>query len=96
LTGHRTVAAVRARGWEIVRLRRRSKKPDAPKGHPWTITADADEAARWLVVGFNLGLVCHQRTGMAALDPDEMLGWADMVDVLGQPFSDVGSHVRSN
>ena len=29
--------------------------------------------------------MCNQQTGVAVLDPDELLGWADMVDTLGQP-----------
>ncbi len=80
-----TVEVVRARGWEVVRLRRQSKAPDAPKNHPWPISRDADEVARWIERGYNLGLVCHERTGVAVLDPDDVLAWADMIDMLGQP-----------
>jgi Bifunctional DNA primase/polymerase, N-terminal len=77
-----TVAAVRARGWECVRLRPREKKPD---GARWQITRDADTVAEWFERGANVGLVCHQRTGVAVLDPDDLLGWADLIDQLGQP-----------
>jgi hypothetical protein len=75
-----TTGAVRAKGWEVVRLR--GKKPTG--GH-WQTTRDADEVARWLAAGANIGLVCHERTGVAVLDADEMLDWADMIDTLGQP-----------
>ena len=81
-----TIAAVRARGWEIVKLFRRSKRPWAlRKGDPWTVTGDADVVAAWLAAGFNIGNVCHERTGFAVLDPDDLLGWADLIDTLGQP-----------
>jgi hypothetical protein len=76
----RTLAAMQAHGWEIVRLR--GKKPI---GKHWEITKDPDEVARWVAGGDNIGLVCHERTGVAVLDPDQMLPWADMVDQLGQP-----------
>lgn len=76
-----TVAAVRARGWECVRLGRRSKKP---QGRHWQMTNDADLVAAWFRAGDNVGLVCHERTGVAVLDPDR-IEWADMVDAIGQP-----------
>lgn len=76
-----TVAAVRAKGWEVVKLRAREKKP---AGLKWETTQDADRVATWIAAGFNIGLVCHQRTGVAVLDPDR-LEWADMIDTLGQP-----------
>jgi hypothetical protein len=77
-----TVAAVRAKGWECVRLAPRAKKPT---GEHWQVTKDPDDIASWFAAGDNVGLVCHQRTGVAVLDPDEILGWADMIDTLGQP-----------
>lgn len=76
-----TVAAVRAKGWECVRLAPRTKKP---VGLHWQITKDADEVAAWFRAGANVGLVCHERTGVAVLDPDR-IEWADMVDYFGQP-----------
>jgi Bifunctional DNA primase/polymerase, N-terminal len=75
-----TVAAVRARGWEVVKLRGKR-----PVGAHWQTTRDADEVARWIAADDNIGLVCHQRTGVAVLDPDDLLTWADMIDELGQP-----------
>jgi len=75
-----TLAAMRAHQWELVRLR--GKKPI---GAHWQITKDAGEVAHWIATGDNIGLVCHQRTGAAVLDPDALLPWADMVDTLGQP-----------
>jgi hypothetical protein len=77
-----TVAVIRARGWECVQLGRRLKKPVTAH---WVTTTDADEVARWFTAGHNVGLVCHERTGVAVLDPDNMLEWADMVETLGQP-----------
>jgi hypothetical protein len=77
-----TVAAVAAHGWEVVRLVPRGKKP---AGSTWDITNSADTVARWFKDGANVGLICHERTGVAVLDPDNSLAWADMVDALGQP-----------
>jgi hypothetical protein len=77
-----TVQAVRARGCECVRLAPRSKKPDGPR---WQMTKDSDTIAGWFEAGANVGLICHQRTGVAVLDPDDILAWADMIDTLGQP-----------
>jgi Bifunctional DNA primase/polymerase, N-terminal len=78
-----TVEAVRARGWQCVRLDPRKKSP--PLGRRWQVTKNADEVASWFAAGANVGLVCHQRIGIAVLDPDELLPWADMIDTLGQP-----------
>jgi hypothetical protein len=75
-----TVDAVRARGWECVRLAPRGKKPSGPR---WQTTTSADEVAAWFAAGANVGLVCHERTGVAVLDPDQLHGWADMVETLG-------------
>ena len=80
--GELTVAAVRAKGWEVVRLAPRTKKPDGPR---WQRTKDAVEVARWFNAGANVGLVCHEQTGVVVLDPDDVLAWADMIDNLGQP-----------
>ena len=33
----------------------------------------------------NVGLVCHERTRVAVMDPDNLDLWADLVDELGQP-----------
>ncbi len=76
----RTLGAMQAHGWEIVRLR--GKKPI---GQHWPITKDPAEVADWIKGGSNIGLVCHERTGVAVLDPDKLLPWADMIDDLGQP-----------
>jgi hypothetical protein len=78
-----TVAVIRARGWECVKLGRRLKSPTG-SAH-WVTTADADEVASWFQAGYNVGLVCHERAGVAVLDPDVMLEWADMIDTLGPP-----------
>ncbi len=76
----RTLAAMQAHRWKIVRLR--GKKP---VGAEWQITENPSEVARWVAGGDNIGLVCHERTGVAVLDPDALLPWADMIDALGQP-----------
>jgi bifunctional DNA primase/polymerase-like protein len=76
-----TVAAVRVKHWEVVKLRRKDK---VPAGKHWEITTDADQVAAWLTARYNLGLVCHERTRVAVLDPDKP-AWADMIDALGQP-----------
>jgi hypothetical protein len=57
-----TLAAMQAHRWEIVRLR--GKKPI---GVHWQITRDPAEVARWVAGGDNIGLVCHQRAGVAVL-----------------------------
>jgi len=77
-----SVAAVEVKDWECVQLAPRSKKPI---GRHWMVTKDVSQVAAWFQAGFNVGLVCHERTGVAVLDPDELLEWADMVDILGQP-----------
>ncbi|MGH2368559.1 MAG: bifunctional DNA primase/polymerase [Chloroflexota bacterium] len=76
-----TIAALRVHGWEVVKLRPRDKRPD---GAAWECTRDPETVATWLRRGHNIGLVCHERTGVAVLDPDKP-EWADMIDTLGQP-----------
>jgi hypothetical protein len=78
----RTLAAIAAKGWEVVRLGRRMKKP---VDTTWRVTGDADNVAQWLAAGHNIGLLCHERIGVAVLDADQLDAWADMVDTLGQP-----------
>jgi len=75
-----TVATVRAKGWEVVKLRGKR-----PVGAHWQTTRDADQVARWIAAGDNIGLVCHERSGIAVLDPDDLLDWHEMIDTLGQP-----------
>jgi hypothetical protein len=77
-----TIAAVRAHRWQVVRLAARSKRPI---GKTWEVTRDGDQVARWIADGDNVGLVCNEDTGVAVLDPDEMQGWAEMLDELGLP-----------
>jgi hypothetical protein len=57
---------------------------EAGRAALWQITKDPDEVASWFRVGANVGLVCHERTGVAVLDPD-CIEWADMIDELGPP-----------
>src|SRR4030095_176044 len=75
-----TLAAVRARGLEVVRLRGKR-----PVGAHWHTTRDVDEVARWISAGDNIGLVCHERGGVAVLDPDQV-EWVDMIDTLRPPL----------
>jgi putative DNA primase/helicase len=77
-----TLAAIRTRGWHVVLLGARAKKPHT---ETWVITTDADQVAAHLDAGGNLGLQAHPSTGIAVLDVDVMLPWADMIDSLGQP-----------
>jgi hypothetical protein len=77
-----TLNAFQLRPWQGVLLRPRAK---APSGRRWQITRDVDRIARHLRSGGNLGLITHQTTGLAVLDADHLLPWADMVDALGQP-----------
>jgi bifunctional DNA primase/polymerase-like protein len=76
-----TLAAVCARRWSVVKLVTEGKKPI---GEHWETTTDADQVATWLDARHNIGLVCHQQTGVAVLDPDKPQ-WTDMIDTLGQP-----------
>jgi hypothetical protein len=78
----RTLEAIRIRGWRVVLLGQRAKKVHTKH---WEITTDVDRVARHLLTGGNLGLMCNQMNGVAVLDADDLLGWADMVDSLGQP-----------
>src|SRR5262245_35398727 len=87
----RTLDAIRTRGWHVVLLGHRSKRP---QGARWEITQDVARVGRHLEAGGNLGLLCGPQTGVAVLDPDELLPWADMIDTLGQPaaaWSETGS-----
>jgi hypothetical protein len=77
-----TCEAMRQHGWEIVRLRGRSKKP---AGKQWQVTTSSELVRRWVLAGDNIGGLCHERTGLAVLDPDLLEPWADMVDTFGQP-----------
>lgn len=77
-----TLAAVSTRHWQSVLLRPKEKKPS---GAHWHVSRDASELAAHLARGGNLGLVAHERTGLAVIDPDDLLAWADMIDTLGQP-----------
>ena len=79
---HLTLEAIRTRGWRAVLLAPRLKKPS---GARWQVTNDVNRVARHLEAGGNLGLVAHESNGVAVLDADDLLGWADMVDTLGQP-----------
>lgn len=78
-----TLEAIRSRRFEVVLLAPRNKKP--PAGKRWQVTHDADVVARHLVATGNIGMVAGERNGLAILDPDELLCWADMIDTLGQP-----------
>lgn len=78
----RTLEAVA--GWRLVLLEAKTK---GPIGDTWTITADRDHITRHLRSGGNVGLVTHEDTGVAVLDPDKLPPWADMIDALGQPAS---------
>jgi bifunctional DNA primase/polymerase-like protein len=77
-----TLEAIRTRRWRVVLLGPRAKKPHTKT---WEITTDADRVAVHLERGGNLGLLAGETAGLVALDPDQMLLWADMIEDLGQP-----------
>jgi hypothetical protein len=77
-----TLAMIDRRGFQVVLLAPRSKKPH---GVRWQVTNDARVVERHLQAGGNLGIVAGEHNGLAILDPDELLCWADMIDTLGQP-----------
>jgi hypothetical protein len=79
----RTLAMVEERRLFVVLLEPREKRP--PYGRRWQITDDRCVVAHHLRDQGNLGLVAGERNGLAILDPDELLCWADMIDTLGQP-----------
>jgi hypothetical protein len=76
-----TVDVIRARGWQAVLLAPRSKKPSGPA---WMVTKDAATVAQWFDAGFNVGLICHEDTGLAVLDADDLVVWTEMVATLGE------------
>ncbi len=78
----KTVAALGTHPWRIVLLHPRSKKPT---GDTWNIVTDPAVILSHLGAGGNLGLLTRRETGVAVLDPDKILEWADMIDTLGQP-----------
>ena len=78
-----TLAMIEQRRWQVVLLAPREKKP--PLGRRWQVTNDPRVAGRHLRADGNLGIVAGQPNGLAVLDPDELLCWADMIDTLGQP-----------
>jgi hypothetical protein len=78
----RTLAMIDAHGRHVVLLGRRAKKVYTKH---WDITADVDRVARHLKASGNLGLLCNETNGLAALDADDLLPWAEMIDTLGQP-----------
>jgi putative DNA primase/helicase len=79
----RTLAMIERRRWHVLLLAPRKKKP--PPGRRWQVTNDPRVAERHLRGDGNLGIVAGQANGLAVLDPDELLCWADMIDTLGQP-----------
>jgi hypothetical protein len=77
-----TLEAIQSRPWRVVLLGPRAKKVVTKT---WDVTADVDRIAQHVKANGNLGLICHESTGVAVLDADELLAWADMIDTLGQP-----------
>jgi len=77
-----TLAAIRVRAWRVVLLGKRAKRVHTKT---WQITDDVGRAAAHLDGGGNLGLLAHETNGLAVLDPDVLLPWADMIETLGQP-----------
>jgi Bifunctional DNA primase/polymerase, N-terminal len=79
----RTLAAIeRHPRWRVVLLKPRTKRP---AGARWQVTREGTTIATHIKRGGNLGAVCHETTGLAVLDADDLISWADMIDTLGQP-----------
>jgi hypothetical protein len=80
--GLQTIEAIRTHGWRVVLLGNRSKRVHT---RHWDVTTDVDRVSRHLRAGGNVGLLCSESNGVAVLDPDQLLPWAEMIDALGQP-----------
>jgi hypothetical protein len=76
-----TLGAVSARGWRLVLLGSRSKRP---RGVTWTITSDLREIRRHVLAGGNAGLVCGPESGVAVLDFDDLDAAGEMMAGLGR------------
>ncbi|MFQ5828293.1 MAG: bifunctional DNA primase/polymerase [Candidatus Methylomirabilia bacterium] len=76
-----TLGAMRARSWSVVLLQRRRKKPS---GKHWKVTDDPEIAERHMRHGGNLGLMCHESNGLAALDADDVEAWNEMTSALDE------------
>jgi len=72
--------AVSTRGWQIVLLRERDKRP---AGGQWTITSDTSRILSHLKGGGNVGLVCGPKSGVAVLDFDDPTAFHEMSLALG-------------
>ena len=78
-----TLLALQAQPWQYVLLGAQSKKP---AGAHWDVTVDPVLLTSWVAIqGKNVGNVCHELTGLMALDPDELDLWREMTDELGEP-----------
>lgn len=78
-----TVEAIRGRGWRAVLLAPRSKVPDVRKGETVIPTTDVEAIRCYVEAGGNIGLRCHEDTGLTILDADDLAGWDAMATALG-------------
>jgi len=62
----RTLEAIAARGWQVVLLAPREKRPC---GKRWDITSNVARVAHHLGTGGNLGLLTNDVNGIAAWTP---------------------------
>ncbi len=67
--------------WQLVRLKRQSKHL-TESGSPMPITTHG-LAARYAATGSNIGLLCTEATGIAAIDNDYAVKFNDMLAELG-------------
>ena len=77
-----TLLALQSRPWQYVLIGPRRKYPVTEH---WTVTRDEARLVEHVTDGGNLGLVCHEQTGIAVLDCDHVDLWREMVDELGEP-----------
>lgn len=89
----RTLNAVTSRGFEIVLLRPRAKKPDPGIDGSWNITRDVALIESHVAADGNIGIVAGEQSGLAILDEDKPELFAAMETALGplaRPWVETG------
>jgi hypothetical protein len=77
-----TLLALESRPWEYLLNGPLLKYPITEH---WIVTRDIPRIVNHVTRGGNLGLVCHERTGIAVLDADNLDLWREMTEDLGEP-----------
>jgi len=70
-------------GFEVVRLRRGGKEPDARKGQVPTTTQEPERVRAWCDAGYNVGLLAGEAPGLAVIEVDDVDALAELVAQLG-------------